>query len=125
MGSSYREEINKYKLNKNIPIEDSGMPHIKKKTKKHKKSSHKHEYIPAVYHNVYIKSIIYEKKIYDCYGFHCKYCGRVLDLYFTWDSLGNKIEDFKAEHPDYIDVTLPDNWDFFKDKSIPMESLCK
>ena len=121
MGSSYREEVNKYKNAKNAPFEDSGMPHVKKKGKKHKKSSHKHEYIPAIYHRVHVKSVTGERVSYDCYGFHCKHCGRVQDMHYIWGFCnGDRVDRFRKEYPDYVEINLPDEWDWFKNSCVPI-----
>lgn len=101
MGLSYNEETAKYKYNKAIPLDDLPIIGKVKKRKQHKKSDHKHEYIPAI--------------IYDTqhtfgavnYGFICKHCGRIDNLYFGWGHYLDKIKQFEEEHPDFIEVELP------------------
>ena len=123
MGSSYREEINKYKHKKRCAsLDDAGVvPHKKKKHKQHKKSSHKHKYIPAIYYNSYSGfNSNGKKQEYITCGSHCKICGRVSDMSFIWFNTEDRIEKFKKEHPDYIEMHLPENWDYFRDKYVPI-----
>ncbi len=120
MGSSYREEVNEYKMKKNSPCEDRGMPHVKKKHKKNKKSNHKHKYIPAIYHMSYVGINSNEKHIHTTCGSHCAYCGRVSDMYFMWSREEERVQRFKEEYPNYVEVTLPEGWDYFKDKFVPI-----
>ena len=120
MGSSYKEEVNKYKLEKNSPFDDCGMPHMKKKKKTNKRSKHKHEYIPAVYHHSYTGFNSDKKKEYTMCGSHCKHCGRIKDITFMWFNSEDRIERFKKEYPDYVEIHLPENWDCFRDKNVPV-----
>ena len=118
--SSYNEENAKYKYNKAIPLDDLPIMGKTKKKKQHKKSNHKHKYIPAIYHRVHINAITNEKELYDCYGFHCKYCGRLENMWYIWSHNPEKIEEFKEKYPNYVEVTLPDTWCWFKNNYIPI-----
>lgn len=123
MGCSYRGASEKYKNDKKKLIDGyEKIPHKKsKKKKKNKRSKHKHEYIPAVYYNSYSGFNSNGKKTeYITCGSHCKHCGRVKNMTFMWFNSEDRIKKFKIENPDYIEITLPENWDYFKDKHIPV-----
>lgn len=98
---SYREECEDYKNKKKILAleEDQPQKHIKKKQKGKRRSDHKHEYVPGIYYGVQ-----YEPNI----GFHCKICGRLKDILFVGVSGNPKryVENFKASHPDYVEVHI-------------------
>lgn len=118
MGISYREASEKYKNDKKKLIDgynDVPYKKIKKDKKKNKRSKHKHEYIPAIY-NISYKRIDGKLIRYQTCGRHCKICGRVENQYYADDRL-NK---FKEQNPNWIELTLPDEWDYFKDKNIPV-----
>lgn len=108
---SYKGSNIEYRDARHTPIEDMPMPHIKKKQKKNVRSKHKHIYIPAIYKNN--SDIVY------C-GSHCKICGRINSFIYTYSKIPERLEKFKKEYPDYTVVYLPDNWDYFKDKIIPV-----
>lgn len=92
----------------------------KKKKKKDKRANHKHEYVPAIYKHHYI-DFKGKPRETEAYGDHCKICGRVRNYrYGSYSSTWNSIEHFKEEYPNYVVVELPDNWDCFKDKYIPV-----
>lgn len=123
MGCSYREVSEKYKNDKKKLIDGyEKTPHKKnKKKKKNKRSKHKHEYIPAIYYNSYSGFNSNGKKTkYITCGSHCKYCGRVKDMTFMWFNSEDRIKKFQIENPNYIEIILPENWDYFKDKCIPI-----
>lgn len=107
--------------NRHTPIEDEDKwvsTKKKKKKKKNNRSKHKHCYIPAVY-NMSYKTNTGKVQNHQGFGFHCKKCGRVKNMSFLWTSYSERFERFKKEYPDYIEITLPENWDYFKDKVIP------
>jgi hypothetical protein len=53
-------------------------------------------------------------------GRHCKICGRVENIYFLWCNSDDKLKRFKENNPGWIEITLPREWDCFKDKNIPI-----
>lgn len=123
MGLSYKESSEEYKNKKKEPLMNDGEYHHKKKkkNKKNQKSKHKHIYIPAIYHNSYSGFNSHGKKTdYITCGSHCKICGRVKDMTFMWFSPEDRIKKFKIENPNYIEITLPENWDYFKNKNVPI-----
>ena len=119
-GESWHKMSVDYKDSKQPDIEEPRMRHIKKKKKKNKRSKHKHEYIPGVYHLSYNGINSNKKHEHITCGHHCKHCGRVENMRFLWAQEEMLIRKFKDEHPDYVEIYLPDNWDYFKDKNIPI-----
>ena len=122
MGSSYREASEKYKDDKKKLIDgynDALYKKIKKNKKKNKRSKHKHKYIPAIY-NMSYKRIDGKLEHHQTCGQHCKICGRVKDMYYLWFNTDDRLNKFKKQNPDWIELTLPDGWDYFKDKNIPV-----
>ena len=120
MVSTYKEECVKHKNEKQQLAADVPMPHIKKKVKKNKKANHKHEYIPGIYISCYTDYTGTVKDTYN-YGFHCEHCGRIQNLYFMWGS--DKVTKFKEEHPDCVQIKMPDNWDYWKNMYVPLDRL--
>ena len=111
MVSSYREYSEKYKNDKKKLIdgyEEVPYKKSKKNRKKNKRSNHKHEYIPALY---YKKNEVF-------YGSHCKICGRIQNFCFFFYDVENKIKRFKKQYPNYVEVELPEDWNYFS-KNIP------
>ena len=121
MGSSWKESSEEYKNNKKKIIDGyEKTPHKKiKKKKKTKRSNHKHEYIPAIY-NVIYKQIDGTEVPRQMCGQHCKICGRVENMYFLWYNTEDMLKKFKKNNPEWIELTLPREWDYFKDKNIPI-----
>lgn len=120
--SFYKEASEAYKNEKKKPIlneDDYISSKKKKKKKKNKKSKHKHEYIPAIY-NMSYKTNLGNIKYHQTFGFHCSKCGRVEDMYFMWSIPNERFDRFKKEYPNCIEITLPENWDYFKDKYVPI-----
>lgn len=115
MGSSYKEEVNKYKFEKRQLAEDKPITAKKKNKKKVKRANHKHEYVPGIYYSSYVN---FQGKVVPTinYGFHCKHCGRIDNLYYLWDK--TRVEDFKKQHPDYVEIQMPENWDYWKNKTV-------
>ena len=121
MVSSYREEVNKYKFEKQQKAEDKPIPRKKKKVKKTKKADHKHVYVPALFQTSYT-NWKQETRIVWNYGFYCEKCGRIQDISFTWGD--NKILDkFRKEHPDYRVCILKEDFDIWKDKFVPLTEI--
>lgn len=119
--NSWKGRGEAYKNTKRAPIEDAPIPYVKKKKKENKRSKHKHIYIPAIYHNSYSGFNSNGKKTeYITCGSHCKICGRVKNMRFMWFNSEDRIEQFKLDYPDYVEVYLPEEWDYFKNKSIPL-----
>lgn len=117
MGISYRETSNEYKNKKKKLIDGyEESPHKKKKKKKqNKRSKHKHEYVPAIYIRTYENG-----DSYNFYGSHCKTCGRVKDMFCYWGAANEeRLSKFKKENPEYVEIILPKDWDYFKNKNIP------
>ena len=112
--SSYNEENAKYKYNKAIPLDDLPIIGKSKKKKQHKKSDHKHEYIPVIVYDKYSKFAAVD------YGFACKHCGRIDDMHFGWGRYLDKLKLFEEEHPDFIEVELPQDWNWLRDKCLPI-----
>ena len=111
----------------NVEYRDSKQPHIekepkhkKKVKKKNKRSKHKHEYIPAVYHLSYVNFNDNKKNEHITCGSHCKHCGRVKNMHFIWSHEEERIQKFKKEYPNYVELTLPEGWDWFRNKNIPL-----
>lgn len=120
-GESWKKMGVDYKDSKQPNIEEPRVKHVKKKQKKNKRSKHKHQYIPAVYHNSYSGFNSNGKKTeYVTCGSHCKECGRVKSMAFMWVNTEERVERFKKEFPDYVEIKLPDEWDYFKDKVVPV-----
>ena len=121
MGTSYKEDSEKYKVKKKMPIidEDAEKYPKRKKKKKNKRANHKHNYIPAVY-NMSYRTNLGNVKCHQTFGFHCDKCGRVENMYFMWSHHSERFERFKKEYPDYVEITLPEGWDYFRDKVIPI-----
>lgn len=120
-GESWKKMGVDYKDSKQPDIEEPRTKYVKKKKKKNKRSKHKHEYIPAIYHNSYSGFNSNGKKTeYTTCGAHCKHCGRVKDMRFLWVQEEQMIERFRKEYPDCKEIYLPDGWDYFKDKIIPL-----
>lgn len=119
--SSWRGRGETYKNSKREPIVDDNTqaPFSKKKKKKNKKVDHKHEYIPGIY-NMSYKTNTGEVKRHQTCGYHCKICGRVRDMRYLWFNTEEKIAQFKKEHPNYVEITPPQGWDYFKDKNVPV-----
>lgn len=109
-----------YKDSKQPHIEEEGKYKKKKQKKKNKRSKHKHEYIPAIYHLSYIGALSNEKHEHITCGSHCKHCGRVSDMKFMWSREAERVEQFKEQYPNYVEIVLPEGWDYFKDKNIPI-----
>ena len=105
------EKLNEGKLS---PMAKKPAKSLKKKKKQHKKSDHKHEYIPVIIYDKQNKFAAVD------YGFVCKHCGRIDDLHFGWGQYLDKIKQFEEEHPDFIEIELPHNWHWFKDKYLPI-----
>lgn len=120
MASSYKEESVKYKNEKQKLAADVPMPYRKKKVKKNKKANHKHEYVPGIYYSSYIN---FQGKVVPTinYGFHCKHCGRIDNLYYLWGS--TRLDEFKNKYPDYVEVQMPQNWDYWKNKNVPLTEI--
>lgn len=114
--SSYKEANKEYKYSKAIPLNDLPIPYKKKKKKHHKKSDHKHEYIAAIFYAKNSKSIIGSPV--NC-GFVCKHCGRIEEVHFLWNRYLETIKQFELDHPDFIEIYLPENWNWFTNKYIP------
>lgn len=114
MGLTYHEASEKYKNDKKNLVDGyKETPYKKKKVKKNKRSDHKHEYIPAVYR--------LEGRPYQTCGYHCKKCGRIEDLFFYfWFHNEEQIENFKKENPGWVEIILPSDWNYFKNKNIPV-----
>ena len=121
--SSWQGMSEAYKNAKKEPIlneDDYISSKKKKKKKKAKRSEHKHEYIPGVYHLSYTNFNNDKKIEHITCGSHCKYCGRVKNMHFLWSHEEKRIKEFKEEYPNYIELTLPEGWDYFKNKNIPL-----
>lgn len=112
-----------------VDYKDSKQPHIeeeekykkKKQKKKNKRSKHKHEYIPGIYYSSYSGfNSNGKKQNYVMCGSHCKICGRVNNISFMWFNTADKVEHFKEEYPNYVEIVLPEGWNYFKDKNIPV-----
>ena len=112
-----------------VDYKDSKQPHIeeeekyrkKKQKKKTKRSKHKHEYVPGIYYNSYSGFNSNGKKTeYITCGSHCKHCGRVQNMMFMWFDAEEKAKRFKEQNLDYVEIHLPDEWNYFKDKCIPI-----
>lgn len=115
---SYKEETIKYKNKKqdHTFLEEEENFYKKKKKKKNKRADHKHEYIPVIVHDdTWCRFTIFD------YGFVCKYCGRIKNICFNWGHNLDKFNQFKKEHPDFIEIELPENWDWIKDKYLPIK----
>lgn len=112
--SKYNGGKAKFKYDKAAPLEDLPINGKLKKKKQHKKSDHKHEYVPVIIYDTQNKFAAVD------YGFICKHCGRIDDLHFGWGQYLDKIKQFEAEHPDFIEIELPHNWNWFKDKYLPI-----
>lgn len=120
-GKSWKKMSVDYKDSKQPDIEEPETKYVKKKKKHNKRSKHKHSYIPAVYYNSYSGFSSNGKKTeYITCGSHCKKCGRVKDMIFMWSNTQDRVEKFKKEYPEYVEVHLPDEWDYFKDKCVPV-----
>ena len=120
-GDSWKAMSEKYKIDKKKLIDGyEDAPHTKKKKKKkNSRSNHKHKYVPAIYHMSY-KRVDGKAEYHKTYGHHCEICGRVKDMYFLWFDAENKIKEFKKENPDCLELILPEDWDYFKDKYLPI-----
>lgn len=116
MPTDYKEELAKYKYDKAAPIDDLPIIGKRKKKKQHKKSDHKHEYIAAIFYAKNSKSIIGSPV--NC-GFVCKHCGRVEEVHFLWHRYLETIKQFELDHPDFIEIYLPENWNWFTNKYVP------
>ena len=119
MVSTYREEVNEYKNKKRQCIEDAPMPHRKKKKKPHKKADHKHVYVPAIFHD-YFTDYRGERKPVINTGSYCEKCGRINEFRYYWSNTERDVAKFKEEHPDYRELILKEDWDLWKDKTIPL-----
>ncbi len=120
--SSYREASEEYKKKKqdHTFLGEKEISHKKKKKKKkNKRANHKHEYVSAIY-NMSYKRVDGKVEKHQTCGAHCKICGRVQDMYFLWFNTDDKLEKFKKENPNYIELVLPEDWDYFKDKYLPV-----
>lgn len=113
MGRSYSEEKAKFKYDKAIPLDDLPIIGKKKKTRQHKKSDHKHNYVPVICYDPYGKFT----KV--TYGFVCDICGRVDDMHFCWGYYLDKIKEFEEKYPDFKEITLPEDWNWITDKYVP------
>lgn len=115
-GESWKKMGVDYKDSKQPNIEDEEWTSwVKKKPKtRPKKSDHKHEYVPGLF--TFNKNDRQNLMT----GFYCKICGRVQDMHIMWGAQDIMVYDFIAEHPDAEKITLSDEWDFFKDKNIPV-----
>ena len=124
MSISWSEASNLYKKNKRERIDGYEETSYKKKKHPHKtkRSKHKHEYIPAIYYLSFTNFNSNVKHEHVACGRHCKYCGRVEDMHFVWLGGDTYFKKFKEKYPEYIEVTLPDEWDFFKHKNIPVDN---
>ena len=119
--SSWKGRGEAYKNAKRAPIINEEEKHPKKKKKKkNKRSEHKHEYIPAIYYYHYISPHSGKKSVRVQCGTHCRKCGRIKGMLFMFVNMEDRIERFKKENPNYVEITLPDSWDYFKDKYIPV-----
>lgn len=120
-GDSWKAMSEQYKLKKKSLIDgDEEVSYKKKKKKKkNKRSNHKHEYIPAIYHLSY-KRIDGGVTEHQTCGRHCKICGRVENMYFLWFNTDEKLKKFKEENPDCLELILPEDWDYFKNKYLPI-----
>lgn len=112
--SKYDGGKSQFKYDKAIPLDDLPIIGKRKKKKQHKKSDHKHEYVPVIIYDTQNKFAAVD------YGFVCKHCGRIDDLHFGWGQYLDKIKQFEEEHPDFIEIELPHNWSWFKDKYLPI-----
>ena len=95
---------------------------LKKKKKEKKWDKHKHEYIPAIYYQNWI-GLNGEPHLAIKCGSHCKICGRVNGMMYMYSNREDRIERFKEENPNFIEVTLPDSWSYFKDSCVPLSEL--
>lgn len=118
-GESWKKMSVNYKDSKQPDIEEPREKYLKKKQKKNNRSKHKHKYVPAVYHLNFNLNGDKKQEHITC-GSHCKYCGRINDMKFIWSHEEEHIEQFKKQYPDYIEIILPQGWDCFKDKNIPI-----
>lgn len=121
-GESWKKMGVIYKDSKQPDIEEPREKHLKKKQKKNNRSKHKHKYIPAIYHLTYFNLNSDKKQKHVTCGSHCQICGRVKNMRFIWTQEQEQIEKFKKEHPNYVEIKLPDGWDYFKDKNIPVNN---
>lgn len=108
MGSSYKEMCNEYKNQRRMLADDLPIIRKKKKRKQVKKSNHKHKYRPMIFMRKGRRLDNTEYVTYNA-GFACEICGRVDDFYFLWGNQEEKINYFKLENPNYIEVELPED----------------
>ena len=121
MSTSYREASEEYKQKKKSTLTDGydDMPHKKIKKKiKSKRSNHKHHYAPCVFYMTNSDNSLLPQV-----GFICDICGRPKDLlfFFSFSDQEKKVNKFKQEHPDYIEIILPKDFNFWKAKAIPLD----
>ena len=108
--SKYREEKAKA-----YTLEDAGMPRPHRRKKTSTRSDHKHFYVPCVCYTVNNDSVPLS------YGYVCNQCGRILDMtFYSFCYLKENFEHFVEKHPDLIKVYLPEDWNWFKNKNIPI-----
>lgn len=109
--------------NRHTPIENEDewiSSKRQKKKKKVKRSNHKHDYIPAVFSYNYVRKDGKTCTFLSC-GDYCTICGRIRNFcsrysYYGYDS----IEAFKLEYPDYVEIELPEGFNYFKNRYIPV-----
>ena len=114
--SSYREKCNQYKNKRRMLAEDAPIIKKKKTKKKNKRSDHKHIYRPVILTQ---KSQRTDAILYHT-AFVCEKCGRIDNFYFLWNDIENQIKKFKLENPDHLEKELPEGWNVFSNKSIPI-----
>lgn len=120
--NSWRGMGEAYKNAKKTPIlneDDYISSKRKKKKKKVKRSEHKHIYIPAIYHRSCLRSDGHKDE-WICCGSHCKICGKVKNMNILWSRPEERLERFKEEYPKAVEITVPETWDWFRDKCIPV-----
>ena len=121
--SDYREACQNYKNSKREPIinefERDRYPKKKKKKNKKQWKNHKHVYIPAIFYQK--AEFLKAKNLLTMTGTYCKECGRVQNMRFNWSRDDERITRFREEYPDCREIYLPDSWNCFKDKCVPLE----
>ena len=109
--------------NRHTPIENEDewiSSKRQKKKKKTKRSNHKHDYIPAVFSYNYVRKDGRICTFLSC-GDYCAICGRIRNFCSQYSYYGHdSIETFKLEYPDYVEIELPEGFNYFKNRYIPV-----
>lgn len=114
MSIDYSEQVAKFKYDKAIPLDDIPIIGKKKKKKQHKKSDHKHIYVPAIFYSPNSNFIRLG------YGFYCNQCGRIQNMWWCWNNYLDSLKKFEDQHPDLIQIELPQDWNWIFDKYLPI-----